>query len=176
MKLDIGGLLQQPGIVNYDVDQSCPPGLGIECSGPVTGFLQFSSTGNLLLIRGGLDAQVRLECGRCLEEFAIPVHADVEEEFRVRPGEVIAEVDDEEEIAGPADENVMAIFEGVNLRLDELIRQHLLLAIPPFPACSEECRGLCAGCGHNLNETACICRPAALESPFAVLAQRLRRE
>jgi uncharacterized protein len=43
------------------------------------------------------------------------------------------------------------------LDLTEVVRQNLLLSIPISPVCDSQCRGLCPGCGANLNEEACTC-------------------
>ena len=35
------------------------------------------------------------------------------------------------------------------------VREEILLEYPMIPLCHEDCRGLCARCGHNLNESDC---------------------
>jgi uncharacterized protein len=51
-----------------------------------------------------------------------------------------------------------------------MIREELILAVPEYVLCREECRGLCPRCGKDLNEGPCACRPepdprwAALEA------------
>jgi uncharacterized protein len=42
-----------------------------------------------------------------------------------------------------------------------LIEEQVLLALPTRPLCREDCRGLCSGCGVNLNSEECACDPAA---------------
>ena len=37
------------------------------------------------------------------------------------------------------------------------MREQLYLALPMKPLCREDCRGLCAECGANLNLTTCGC-------------------
>jgi uncharacterized protein len=58
------------------------------------------------------------------------------------------------------DDEEYVYFQGSDFRVDitEPIRQVLILAVPLKPLCAETCRGLCASCGANLNETGCDCK------------------
>ena len=51
-------------------------------------------------------------------------------------------------------------LEGDQLDLRPLVRDALLLELPLAPLCREDCRGLCAECGADLNLGPCQCRPA----------------
>ena len=50
------------------------------------------------------------------------------------------------------------------------VREELVLSVPNYVVCAEDCRGICAGCGAELNSGSCSCEPepdhrwAALES------------
>ncbi|OGX08489.1 MAG: hypothetical protein A2Z88_04855 [Omnitrophica WOR_2 bacterium GWA2_47_8] len=72
-------------------------------------------------------------CGRCLEPIAQTVDQDLTLSF---------EVDKKTEF----------------IELDEDIRQELILALPPVTLCKEDCKGLCPGCGANLNTEKCKCK------------------
>jgi uncharacterized protein len=54
--------------------------------------------------------------------------------------------------------------------LDQIVRDALCLAQPEYFLCAPDCRGLCPGCGQNLNERDCGCRPPAPASPLQALA------
>ena len=41
--------------------------------------------------------------------------------------------------------------------LEPHLRDELIMTIPRFVECRTDCRGLCAGCGENLNENECQC-------------------
>ena len=43
--------------------------------------------------------------------------------------------------------------------LEPLARESVLLELPQAPLCQEDCRGLCAQCGADLNEGPCDCEP-----------------
>jgi uncharacterized protein len=61
---------------------------------------------------------------------------------------------------GEDDPAAYPIPEGTNvLDLREPIREELVLNVPPFPLCREDCAGLCDKCGADLNSGSCDCRP-----------------
>ena len=43
------------------------------------------------------------------------------------------------------------------LDLAAICWEELMLALPVTPLCRQDCKGLCAGCGVNLNEGMCAC-------------------
>ncbi|HLD69827.1 MAG TPA: DUF177 domain-containing protein [Candidatus Omnitrophota bacterium] len=43
--------------------------------------------------------------------------------------------------------------------LDEDLRQEIIMRFPYRVVCSANCRGICPGCGVNLNTESCQCRP-----------------
>ncbi|RKX30915.1 MAG: DUF177 domain-containing protein, partial [Verrucomicrobia bacterium] len=49
------------------------------------------------------------------------------------------------------------------------LREALVLRIPIYPLCREDCRGLCPRCGANLNREQCTCAPEEAESRWDVL-------
>jgi len=100
--------------------------------------------------QGRVEAQVVLECSRCLTEFTVNLLGDTD--FVVCSSEFAARH------RGTDDEDYVC-FEGNDLRVDivEPVRQALMLAMTMKPLCSGECRGLCPNCGTNLNEQTCNC-------------------
>lgn len=44
------------------------------------------------------------------------------------------------------------------------MREAIILALPGYPVCRDDCRGLCARCGANLNRETCTCKPDAGET------------
>jgi uncharacterized protein len=44
-----------------------------------------------------------------------------------------------------------------------MLREHVILSAPMQPLCSDDCLGLCAQCGKNLNAGRCQC---AAEPPI----------
>jgi uncharacterized protein len=48
-----------------------------------------------------------------------------------------------------------------------------MLALPTRPLCDENCRGLCGGCGANLNREPCACSASA-DDPRMALFRKLK--
>lgn len=98
---------------------------------------------------GRLSGAVEMDCRRCLE----PVQVDVDEEAHM----LFAEVEDDE----ADDPDIFQIPPGAQeLDIRPAVREQWLLVAPAFVLCREDCKGLCANCGADLNAGACKCAPA----------------
>lgn len=170
MKLDLSEIAHHPGMHSVqEIDEACPE--EIKCTEPVNGSIRLTNTGTLLLIEGTVKATAVLECGRCLEDFTMPVSAKIEEEFRVEHvGDAMMVLPMEE------DEEASELVKNNILDIGELVRQNLLVELPISPVCKPECLGLCPTCGKNRNMRECSCPPAEVESPFRVLADLLDKD
>lgn len=90
----------------------------------------------------GAEARVQLPCARCLEPFETTLSLQCE-------------------ATAPITQDYLDVTEEV--------RQQLLLALPPQPLCRDNCKGICASCGKNLNKGACACHKGQAPSTFDVL-------
>jgi len=97
--------------------------------------------------KGTLETVVAAACRRCLGPVSVSVAADIEVLFTAEdPGD---------------DPATYQIEQGsAELVLDDMVREELLLAVPEYVLCREDCAGLCAQCGKDLNEGPCSCVPA----------------
>jgi uncharacterized protein len=135
-------------------------------------------------VTGRVQTRLRLECGRCLEPFEIPV--DSAFELRYVPEPVHASADDGKETAGrrhdglerevAEDDLTTAFYKDETLDLGELMHEQFVLALPMKPLCSETCKGLCPHCGTNLNKGSCDCKPAWTDPRLAALQGLLDRD
>ncbi|MDR1805987.1 MAG: DUF177 domain-containing protein [Clostridium sp.] len=87
---------------------------------------------------------LRFDCDRCAE----PVLKDFRGEFtqtlvRSLSGEETSEY---------------LVLPDAQLDLDALVREEMYLQLPPKLLCAEDCKGLCPGCGANLNSGCCTCK------------------
>lgn len=118
---------------------------------PVSGHLRVEKSGDEILVRGGLHAELGLRCSRCLKEFERRVDIPV--------SVVYHQV--EETAAGRHalrnDEMDTGFYRGEELDLQELAREQILLSIQMKSLCSESCKGLCPRCGADLNLETCGC-------------------
>jgi uncharacterized protein len=117
------------------------------------------ASGDTYVVEGVLAGEVTRPCRRCLA----PVDLGFENRFRL-----VYQMADREEDTG--DDDVMLVAPGT-LRIDltEPVRDQLFLETDPYPLCCAECAGFCTGCGRNLNEGSCDCRPEPGESRWAAL-------
>ncbi len=109
---------------------------------------------NAIHVRGRVEAELGLSCGRCLEPFDLPVRQEVDL-FYLPRGETATE--QEEDVALSDHDLVVAYYEGEQLDLGEVIREQFVLALPMKRICKEACAGLCPTCGANHNRTSCEC-------------------
>ena len=64
---------------------------------------------------------------------------------------------------------------AVKCTVEELARDAFILDMDTKFLCSEDCKGLCSGCGANLNREACRCKKA-VDPRLAKLAQLLQND
>ncbi len=100
----------------------------------------------VLEMKGSFCAQ--LFCDRCLQpverEIAIAFEQDV-----YAPDAVPDTMDADEQL----------FLEGYQLNVQALINHEAVINWPSKVLCREDCKGLCAKCGRNLNEGECGCDP-----------------
>jgi uncharacterized protein len=95
------------------------------------------TTGNGFALRLRFEVGLHGPCQRCLEDADVEVAVDAREI----------------EQPGSGDDDLTSPYvDGEELDLRAWARDALALELPTQIACSEECRGLCAICGANLNE------------------------
>lgn len=111
-----------------------------------------------ILVRGTVSTVGQAQCGRCLRDMEEDIRADVIELFR-DPAEV--DPDDEQEAGYEIRE--------ARIDLDVLVRDALAPALPYAPVCDEDCKGLCASCGADLNEGPCDCTDESTDARWAAL-------
>lgn len=117
----------------------------IKVSSAVQYALEAQHISDELVVRGTLSVGMDLKCTRCSEFFSTTV------------------VDSGFLRAYPASEDADSVD------ITEDMREELLLHVPSFPVCSEECKGLCAQCGADLNKGSCSCTAGERPNPWSTL-------
>jgi uncharacterized protein len=111
--------------------------------------------GEDVVVRGRFRGTLEAECRRCLEPLVVAVEG--ESSLLYRP-------------AGAAYEDGYVLpTRGRELDLREALREDVLLAAPQYAVCREDCKGLCARCGKNLNEGPCECTDDEADERWAPL-------
>lgn len=113
-----------------------------------------------LILQADFSAETTVECVRCLTNFEHALNWSFTELYAF---------DKRSET-----ESGLFLPDDAHLDLEELIRDFAILEIPISPIHAENCKGLCAECGQNLNIKDCGHRPAEPDSPFAKLKDLLK--
>ena len=99
---------------------------------------KFQRAGKELLARGMVKLNRDITCSRCLG----PASQEVIQDFCVSYSE----------------DSV-----GDYLNIDNDIREQILLNFPMKVLCGPQCKGICPGCGSNLNTEQCQCKHTKVE-------------
>ena len=111
----------------------------------------------ILHMRGTITADMLCICDRCGQEFE-----------SVKETEVDAILAEEESEENPE----LFVLEGTEIDAQEVLATCLILDMETKFLCREDCKGLCARCGKNLNWGPCSCGKE-IDPRFAVLEQLL---
>ncbi|MDH4185620.1 MAG: DUF177 domain-containing protein [Nitrospira sp.] len=146
--------------------------------------LDLTNVEGLVAVTGVLEGVVIRECVRCLKQYEDPLAFSVRAAFipepklpsrnpkRIDPRRSRTETVEVEEEEEPDDQYQ---YQGNHLELAPMLREHVILAAPMQPLCSDECRGLCAQCGKNLNEGPCQCASEPPIPTFRVVQSAKRK-
>ncbi len=102
--------------------------------------LTATKTGQDLLVSGRVYFELDTVCARCMNPTRVTI----------------------------ANEKLCLFYEKVpeqEVDITNDIREELLLNMPDYIHCSEDCKGRCSGCGADLNEGPCGCENKADELP-----------
>lgn len=147
--------------------QTVPPDVAlfedsdVRFGGPLRVEVDAQLAGSDVVVRGHVQGILEGECRRCLKELELPF----DEEIAALYSAHVAETDD-----GADAENVYPLPRDARmLDLGPMVRELTLLAVPLYALCDAVCRGICAGCGVDLNEGECECEAEAVDerwTPF----------
>lgn len=132
-----------------------------------------------ICVTGVVEGTAIRQCVRCLKDFDDPMAFSVRVAYEreTKAAAPVAKRDDprkkkaaltvQVEPEEPNDD--LYYYVGDHLELAPMLREQLILASPMHPLCAEECLGLCARCGKDLNEGPCHCAAEPTGGPFQVL-------
>ena len=165
MRLDLRDVIHRPDAeksFQYQLDLSQLDFYGRKpITRPVVAEGSVINHAGALVLNGTARSELDLVCDRCGKEFsrekAVPLDCLLADEL-----------EDEEN-------DEIVLLEGSEVDLDELVTTAFVLAMDTKNLCSEDCKGLCAKCGADLNLGPCGCRPE-VDPRLAALAQLLDDE
>lgn len=167
MLLELGTLIAQPGGVRpfsltMDFSQ-LEFGGSYPASDPVQVSGQVRNQAGILMLTAVLDTVLHCTCDRCGTAFERPVHQNIE---AVLARELMDQRNEDEGVF---------LLSGDAADLDEIVTTAFVLNMDAKLLCKEDCKGLCASCGRNLNEGSCNCKPEP-DPRLAVLKQLLTNQ
>jgi uncharacterized protein len=117
-----------------------------------------TNTGDGFLLYGSAFAEVSVQCSRCLSDVRADIAAALDTMF----------VDSKP--LTPEEDQEIVHFDGDAVDVAPPVEAAVRLELPLAPLCDEECKGICASCGTDLNASECECsEQPSPESPFASL-------
>ena len=165
MRLDLREVIHTPGAVKafaFPLDLSQLEFYGqfpivrpVEVEGRVV------NHAGALTLEGTAHSRLELACDRCGQPFSRDKTVSLN---------ALLSPDGEE-----GEEGELIPLENGQLDLDEAAATAFVLGMYTKNLCSDDCKGLCAKCGANLNREPCRCRPE-VDPRLAALAQLLDDE
>jgi len=135
------------------------------------------ASASVILVRGSLRAHLEVPCSRCLGPAIIEAG---DEELQLTFFPEAPRVADEELSSDDLD---TFSYDGEEVDLEPVLREFVILSIPMAPVCSEDCKGICGGCGAELNREPCRCaKPEAVSeaepraTPWGEALRRLKKQ
>ena len=166
MRLGLSQIIDRPGeSISYSavVDLSdLQYGTCFPVTEPVKASGTVRNTAGVLVMKGEITTCIHGICDRCAAEF------DREMELPI-DAVLVTELANEEN----EDEWVFTL-EGDSADLEDIVRTIFVLNMDSKLLCSDDCKGLCCGCGKNLNFETCSCEKE-IDPRLAALKQLLNK-
>ena len=126
---------------DYEADDSAITLPDAEYSRPVSVNGTLTLGGNEVWAEGEIEYFVSTKCSRCLDDVIFHNIVEYDETFS------------EDDNADGA-----YLYSRGLVDLTEMVNEKLLLSFPVSVLCKEDCKGICSGCGVNLNHENCKCK------------------
>lgn len=117
---------------------------------------KLKNAGGVILLESVASAKYCTVCDRCGVEMKNSIQFDVCESFVKSNADLDSEPD-------------AVVLLGQSFDLKEIVSLFAFSAIPTKHICNEDCKGLCAICGKNLNFESCSCKEDEWNPQFEVL-------
>lgn len=162
MNLDLSKLIS--GIQNevifdfeYEPNKSYMESIGSVQSSVIRVFGKVKKLEKRFDLTFSYSGEVAFECHRCLQTVKITLKNDVE---RIVVQSLSPDsVEDWVQLNGP------------NLDLVSILEEDITLNLPLQVLCTENCKGLCAHCGIDLNKETCECDESKIDPRLEALKQ-----
>lgn len=107
--------------------------------------------GEKFTLKGEFNANLTCTCVKCLKEFELDLDREVDLQFMP-----LAKMDSDLELQLEEEDLNVSAYEDT-IDLIQIVEEQVMLAMPMRVICSEDCAGLCSGCGKESEQ--CTCEP-----------------
>lgn len=158
MKLDLSPIINgrydnETFTATFEFDAESGQRIGAKEISPIRVEGKVEKKDDKLFASGHYEGCFTFDCDRCLKK----VNKRIEDDFKTR---LITE--DQEELVG-------YVMEKETLEIVDLVSDEILANMPFQILCDEDCLGLCANCGMNLNDGECDCDDTKIDPRFEKL-------
>ncbi|HEY7321463.1 MAG TPA: DUF177 domain-containing protein [Candidatus Binatia bacterium] len=136
-------------------DFGFPPFLNVD--------LVYYRSGQQVFFSGSFGGTFQGTCSRCLRSYSFSLNKEFDFVLSPAPSGPGRKI---EELA--REDLGLSYYSTEEIDLTPLIKEQVMLALPTRPLCHENCRGLCASCGVDLNQEACACSGSAADPRMAI--------
>ena len=165
--LSLEGVVGEPQPFDFDLSFSVPR-LDRE---PLLDISPVRFEGEVERIEGGyslaghLEYSGHLECSRCLASYPFEEDQDFTLVLYKRQPSTA------DEIALTDRDLDVWFYDEPEVAVAPIVEERIQIAVPMKPLCREDCRGLCARCGEDLNQGVCGCDAQPVDPRWEALKQ-----
>ena len=125
--------------------------------------LVYYRSGQEIFFKGALGGKLEGSCSRCLNNYSFLLTKEFDFVLSPDPSKLVRRVEElRQEDLG------LSYYSTDEINLTPFIREQVMLALPTQPLCKEDCRGLCGGCGVDLNHETCVCVDSTVDPRMAI--------
>lgn len=165
MLLDVRKIINAPGErmeFRFELDLSDVDFGGLyPAQDPVVVTGEVRNTAGMLLLEFTAASVLHSICDRCLKPFN-------------NPKSVTCSYALAEEVEDENNDGIILLEDGC-VDVGDLARTAFILEMDTKTLCSEDCKGICPGCGVDLNQGSCTCKKE-VDPRLAVLASLLEKD
>lgn len=162
MKLDVSGVISGKAVIdNQYLEFEIPDGyleeFGAEDVSKVKARIDVrGQIENQLDVRADYNFHYSVPCSRCLKKVLKEENLEISKViFLDKKGEDY--------------EDDLEYLEDNQLLVEKMIMEDIIFKMPIRVLCSEDCKGICSGCGADLNESECKCENDEIDPRFEEL-------
>lgn len=164
MLLDLSKIVNVPGEIPFETEFDFTDlvfGSIAPAQEPVIARGTVRNSADVLRMEGTVETVLSCTCDRCAKEFRKPVSFPL-------TAILVRELENEDD-----EDEWTFLLEHDCADLTDIVRTTFILNMDTRFLCKEDCKGLCAVCGKDLNGGPCECQPEA-DPRLAVLKQLLK--